>query len=155
MEGLKRDGFVFYRSFYDAITLLKKPSEKWSAVEAIIQYALDGTEIETLGAAQMALALVKPQIDANKRRYANGKKGGRKPKQNLTETEAEPNCTEHEPKEKDKVKEKVKDKEKDKDKAVFPIGNTYAHEGVRITAEQKQANLEAIRERVRKAGLTV
>lgn len=149
MGGVKREGFVFYRSFYEAINCLKKPVEKWAAMEAIILYALDGIESESLCVADMALAFVKPQIDANNRRYENGKKGGRKsksePNDNQTETKSEPNTTTTEPKE----KEKVKDKEKEKAVITNVITNAHAREdyGRRISQEQYKANLDAIRGR--------
>ena len=149
MEGMKREGFVFYRSFYDAICQLKRPGERWAAVNAIIRYALDGESENLAGPAGMALAFAKPQIDANNRRYENGKKGGRKPKSepndNQTETKKEPNITATEP------KEKVKDKDKEKEKAVITNVITNAHTreeyGRRISQEQYKANLDAIRGR--------
>ena len=147
MGGVKREGFVFYRSFYEAINCLKKPVEKWAAMEAIILYALDGIESESSGVADMALAFVKPQIDANNRRYENGKMGGRKPKSepndNQTETKQEPNITTTEP------KEKVKDKEKEKAVITNVITNAHTREeyGRRITQDQYKANLNAIRGR--------
>ena len=145
---------MFYRSFYEAIKRLKKPAERWAAIESIIKYALDGEIVEATGAADMALAFAKPQIDANNRRYENGKKGGRPAKENQTETKQKPKETEAEPKvkEKDKVKEKEKDKvkEKEKDKvkeSVFINMNTDGPSAVGY-AER----LKAIREQARRAG---
>lgn len=110
-----RDGIVFYRSFYEAVKDLP-PEDFKKSVEAIMEYGLNGTEIEASGVAKAIFIMAKPQIDKNNKRYENGSKGGRKPSSNQTETEAEPNDnqteTKHEPKEKDKEKEKVKDKEK-------------------------------------------
>ena len=149
MEGMKREGFVFYRSFYDAICQLKRPGERWAAVDAIIRYALDGESDNLTGPAGMALAFAKPQIDANNKRYENGKKGGRKtkdePNDNQTETKQEPNLTTTKPKE----KEKVKDKEKEKAVITNVITNahTRAEYGRRISQDQYKANLEAIRGR--------
>ena len=149
MEGMKREGFVFYRSFYDAICQLKRPGERWAAVDAIIRYALDGESDNLTGPAGMALAFAKPQIDANNKRYENGKKGGRKtkdePNDNQTETKQEPNLTTTKPKE----KEKVKDKEKEKAVITNVITNAHTREeyGKRISQDQYKANLEAIRGR--------
>ena len=71
-----RDSFVFYRSFADAIAGL--PTEEYKKVmQAIIGYALDGTEPTAGGIEYTVFCLVKPQIDANNKRYENGKKGGR------------------------------------------------------------------------------
>ena len=103
------------------------PEDFKKSVEAIMEYGINGTEIEVSGIAKAIFIMAKPQIDKNNKRYENGSKGGRKPNSNQTETkhepngnqtetEAEPNSnqteTKHEPKEKDKDKEKVKDKEK-------------------------------------------
>lgn len=71
---------------------------------AIADYALNDVEPKLTPAVRMFFTLVKPQIDANKRRMENGTKGGRprkpknnleiteeKPKQNLDKTKIEPN----------------------------------------------------------------
>ena len=71
-----RDSFVFYRSFADAIAGLP-PEEYKKVMQAIIGYALDGTEPPAGGIEYTVFCLVKPQIDANNKRYENGKKGGR------------------------------------------------------------------------------
>ncbi len=119
------DGFVFYRSFGNALN--KLPAENYKeCMQALIAYAFDGTEPESddpfVG---MFFELVKPQLDANARRREAGGKGGQaKPKQieaNGKQTEAKPkqieaNGKQTEAKEKDKEKDKGKDKEKDKAK---------------------------------------
>lgn len=92
------DSFIFYQSFYDAITELE-PMDKLDAYEAICAYALTGEIKELKGVVAAIFKLVKPQIDANKKRRENGKNGGRpkkektetKPKQNQTKTKAKPN----------------------------------------------------------------
>lgn len=77
----KRDSFVFYRSFYDAICLLE-PEQRVDAFLAICEYALDGTERPMTGAPAAILAIARANLDANQRKYENGKKGGR-PKKTL------------------------------------------------------------------------
>lgn len=90
-----RDSFVFYRSFADAIAGL--PLEEYKKVmQAIIGYALDGTEPTAGGIEYTVFRLVKPQIDANNKRYENGKKGGRpitkqEPSDNQDVTKKKPN----------------------------------------------------------------
>lgn len=91
-----RDSMVFYRGFYDAIKDL--PADvQLEAFHAIMEYALNDEDIEVSGVAKTVLTLVKPQIDANIKRYQNGKKGGRKPIKNQTETKPKPKLTKQEP----------------------------------------------------------
>ena len=111
-----RDGFVFYRSFFESFSDLSK-KDKLALFDALCNYALNDVEPELTGAPSAMFKLLKPQVDANNRRYENGKKGGR-PKGNQTETKTKPNdnqtITKTEPKEKEKDKDKVKVKDKDK-----------------------------------------
>lgn len=113
-----RDGFVFYRSFFESFEDLSK-KDKLILFDALCNYALNDIVPELTGTTNAIFKLLKPQVDANNRRYENGKKGGR-PKANQTETKTKPNDnqtkTKLKPKEKDKDKDKVKVKDKDKDK---------------------------------------
>lgn len=151
MEGMKREGFVFYRSFYDAICQLKRPGERWAAVDAIIRYALDGKSENLTGPAGMALAFAKPQIDANNRRYENGKKGGEYGKMGGRPRKENPTETAGKPQENPTTTPKEKDKDKEKEKAVITNVITNAHTreeyGRRISQDQYKANLNAIRGR--------
>lgn len=85
---MERDSFVFYGSFYEALSSLDDAT-RLECYDAMTQYALSGIEPELDGVAKAIFALIKPQIDANNRRYANGCKGG-KPKTNQTITETKP-----------------------------------------------------------------
>lgn len=87
---MMRDSFVFYRSFYNAIKKLS-PEDFKDCFVAIADYALDGKEVETDGIERTVFELIKPQIDANNKRYENGSKGGR-PK-----TENKPNANQEKP----------------------------------------------------------
>lgn len=70
-----RDSFCFYRSFYDAIKALPKKYQS-QAIDAVLAYGLDGVEpTDADGVIQAIFALIRPQIDANNKRYINGKKG--------------------------------------------------------------------------------
>ena len=87
---MARDSFIFYRSFYEAIKNLPPDMFKKS-VEAIMDYGLDEMEPDGDGLEKTIFLLVKPQIDANNKRYANGTKGGRpitKPEPNHNQTES-------------------------------------------------------------------
>lgn len=131
-----RDSVVFYRSFYEAIKELGTPEEFRSCVEAIMEYGLNEIEPECSGTPKAIFIMAKAQIDANNKRYDNGRKGGRpvtkpQPTRNQALTNQKPNdnqtVTEPEPKEKENVKENdkvnanVKVKENIKEKE-----NTYS-----------------------------
>ena len=112
---MKRESFVFYRSFFEAIEKLKK-NDKLTVYSHLCRYAL-GEEVGELDGVPGAIFdLIKPQVDANFQRYENGSKGGRpKTKQNQTEpnetkqNQTEPNRAMN--KEEDYDKEKEDDKE--------------------------------------------
>lgn len=73
---MSRDSFVFYRSFFDAITALPD-GQRESLFLSICDYALNGNEPSGLDGVQTAMfALIKPVIDSNNKRYEDGKKGG-------------------------------------------------------------------------------
>lgn len=71
---MKRDSFVFYTSFSDAISELE-PMQQLAVYNAIVQYASTGVMPELSGVPKAIMTLIKPQIDANSRRYENGHKG--------------------------------------------------------------------------------
>lgn len=85
-----RESMVFYKSFLASIRLLPK-KHQLQFYNALFDYGFDGIVPENLpgGAAALFNAL-KPQIDANNRKFENGKKGGR-PKGNQTKTKPKPN----------------------------------------------------------------
>lgn len=91
-----RDSFIFYRSFFESFEDLSK-KDRLILFEAVCNYALNDIEPELNGIPLAIFKLLKPQLDANIRRYENGCKGGRpkktetKPKQNLTKTKTKPN----------------------------------------------------------------
>ena len=69
---MARDSFIFYRSFYEAISELPKENQA-DTYDAIMQYALNQKEIELTGISKAIFSLVKPQLDANYKKYQNGK----------------------------------------------------------------------------------
>lgn len=79
---------IIYRSFYEGIKDLA-PNEAIKVWNAVFEYGLNEQEPELDGLPSIIFKLIKPQLDANLRKYENGQKGGR-PK-NLTETKAKPN----------------------------------------------------------------
>ena len=71
-----RDSFVFYKSFAEALAYVDDAA-RLKCYDAIVKYALYGEEIELNGVPKVVFELVRPQIDANNKRYEDGKKGGR------------------------------------------------------------------------------
>lgn len=71
-----RESFIFYRSFFEAIADL--PDEtKGRIFCAISDYALNEKEPSLSGVEKSIFTLIKPQLDANNKRYENGKSGGK------------------------------------------------------------------------------
>lgn len=111
-----RNNFIFYASFYDA---LKDVDDlvRLHIYDAIALYVIEGAEPELVGVESALFKLIKPQLDANQKRYENGKKGGRenqditkaepKPNQDVTKTQPKPNqdITKAEPNKKENKKE--------------------------------------------------
>lgn len=75
-DSVNRNSFVFYDSFYRAMSYLDD-KEKIQYIDAICYYSLYDIEIEMDEKIKGMFELVKPQIDANIKRRENGKKGGR------------------------------------------------------------------------------
>lgn len=68
----ERNSFIFYRSFYESIRELPKENRA-DVYDAICALALDGEEIGLEGIAKAIFILIKPQIEANNKRYMSGK----------------------------------------------------------------------------------
>jgi len=85
-QQMKRDSMIFYRSFYESVEGMS-PVIKAEVYDAIFKYALDFTDLEfTDNVAKAMFTLIKPQLDANIKRFENGKKP--KTKQSESKTEA-------------------------------------------------------------------
>lgn len=125
----ERSQFTFYDSFYRSISRIKKKADRADAYDAIVAYALLGTEpdLDSLpDAAAIAFEVIRPNLDASRRKAANGKKGGESKKQNESKPEANASNEEAngkqeqtESKNKDKDKDKNKNKNKNKHKCVY------------------------------------
>ena len=168
----ERESLLFYKSFDEAIELLSD-EDQLKAYRAITKYGLYGIEPNLDGVSGAVFLLAKPQIDANNRRYENGKRGGRpaatkskpndtnkKPKQNQTETKAKPkqNQTETKVKAKDKVKDKVKVKDNNINNIIVNPSRTLSDEFIEIWSlyprKQGRANAMKYYFRARKSGTT-
>ena len=73
---VNRKSFVFYDSFYKAMSYLND-KEKIQYIDAICNYSLYDITIDMDLKIEAMFALIKPQIDANIKKRENGKKGGR------------------------------------------------------------------------------
>lgn len=69
---MKRDSFIFYRSFFEAINEL--PQESQSEIyHAISDYSLNRVEPKLSGVSKTVWILILPQLQANNKRFDNGK----------------------------------------------------------------------------------
>lgn len=85
----ERGQFTFYRSFWEAVKGLPK-KDRLPILESIIEYALDGKAPSGLSQSQSAFfLLVKPNLDASRKKAASGKQGGSKPKAKGKQTQRE------------------------------------------------------------------
>lgn len=81
----ERKAFIFYRSFYEAGKQLET-EDKAIFYEAILAYIFEDESVDLPPSIRSLFVLIKPQLDANKKRYDNGCKGGA-PKKELTASE--------------------------------------------------------------------
>jgi hypothetical protein len=82
---MERDSMIIYRSFYEAIKELpmQTQAEVWNA---IYELGLNGNLVQLTGMAKTIFTLINPQIEANYKKYMNGKRP--KLKQSESKTEA-------------------------------------------------------------------
>lgn len=81
-----RDSFIFYRSFSEAIRELPE-SDRLELYEAIHDFSFDFKEPKLKGFSKTIWTLIRPQLEANNKRFMNGK-SPKKYKQNGSKTEA-------------------------------------------------------------------
>lgn len=76
---MQRSQFTFYESFARAMKRIKNKEDRADAYDAIVHYALYGLEpdLDRLpDSAAIAFELIRPNLDASKRKAENGKRGG-------------------------------------------------------------------------------
>ena len=118
-----RSQFTFYDSFYRALSRIKKKADRADAYDAIVADALLGEEpdLDKLAdAAAIAFEVIRPNLDASRRKAANGKQGGKAKKQTGSKPEANTSNEEANGKqEKEQDKEQVKEQDKDKEQMLY------------------------------------
>ena len=68
-----KDSFVFYRSYYEAMSGLKD-KQKLQIFNAICELSLNDNEQKLDGICKNIFIVIRPQIVANNKRYEDGKK---------------------------------------------------------------------------------
>ena len=119
---MNRTQYTFYESFYKAAKRIKDPTARAEVYDAICEYALYGNEpdIDVLSEmAAIAFELIKPNLDASRKKAESGKLGGRK-KQSKSNPEANGSKTEakrkqNEASEKQEQTESKKENKKEKE----------------------------------------
>lgn len=115
---MERGQFTFYRSFASALRRIRKDADRARAYDAICDYALDGKEPDLSGlsdAAAIAFELIKPTLDASKRKAENGKRGANA-KQEQSASKPIANSKQADSKQKAKGKRGKASSEKEKEK---------------------------------------
>jgi len=77
-----RDNFIFYRSFFEGVDNMPQKNQL-VLYKAIMEFALNEEEPKLNGIEKAIFSLIRPQLEANNKRYEDGKKGGR-PKEKET-----------------------------------------------------------------------
>jgi len=80
-----RDSMVFYRSFFDAIKELPERNQV-EVLKAICEFGFDGIEPEISGISKTVWILIKPNLQANRKKWESGCKA--KTKQKISKPKA-------------------------------------------------------------------
>ena len=126
-----RSQFTFYRSFYEAISKIKKSTDRVKAYDMICAYALNQEEPDLTDAPEavaIVFDLLRPVLDKAKAKSESGQKGGSKSKSDDKQTESKPEANDKQTArekegEKEKEGEREVEKEKEKGKEIFPSGS--------------------------------
>ena len=84
----QRGQFTFYRSFYNASTVMSR-KDALAFLVALIEYSLDGEikSVELPPMANAAFTLVRPNLDTARRKAEAGALGGKATKANSKQSE--------------------------------------------------------------------
>ena len=117
---MERTQFTFYESFYRAISRIKNDSDRAATYDAICAYALYGTmpDLETLpDASAISFELIKPNLDASRKKAAGGKKGSsKKDDKKIPESSCEDNAKNEQSSAEDSGNKKEEEIEKEGEK---------------------------------------
>ena len=120
---MNRTQFTFYESFYKALSRIRRASDRAKAYDLMVRFALYGEEpdLDALpDSIAIALELIRPNLEASRRKAEAGRLGGSKPEAKSKQTEAERKQEQdkdrEQVREEDKVKEKEKEKVRDQDR---------------------------------------
>lgn len=129
-EIMERTQFTFYESFYRAVSRIKKKTERADAYETIILYALTSREPDFTSlpdSAAIAFEMIRPHLDAARRKASSGKQGGFAKKQNEANrskpvaNSGKPEANSAKPEAREECKqEKEQEKEQDKEQMLKP-----------------------------------
>lgn len=75
---MNRKQFTFYASFFEAVSMLSRATDRCRVYEAICRFGLYGEEPDPnklTGGAALAWQLIRPVLDAGRRRAESGKRG--------------------------------------------------------------------------------
>ena len=139
---MEREQFTFYQSFAKAVSRIKSKAARCDAYDVIVNYALYGIEPDLdkiSDSAAMAFDLIKPNLDASRRKAESGKRGGKAEangKQNESKPQANVKQTASK-KEKEKENKKEDKKEKEKENECYPT-----REEVRAYAESRKSPVD-------------
>lgn len=115
---MSRSQFTFYASFASALSRIRKKADRADAYDAICNYALFGTEpdLDKLpDSAAIAFDLIRPTLDASKRKAESGKAGANA-RQAASKPVASCKQTGSKPVANAKLGETASEKEKEKEK---------------------------------------
>lgn len=90
---MEREQFTFYRSFFQALRRIKNDADRAAAYDAICEYALNGNlpDVDSLcDVAAVAFELIRPNLDASRKKAKAGQEGGSKPEANAEDTASKP-----------------------------------------------------------------
>ena len=122
MEDEVRNQFTFYRSFFEAVSKIKSKAARAEAYDAICKYALfnDAPDVDKMSdASAIAFMLIKPNLDASRRKAKSGKSGG-SIKQTASKPEANRKQSGSKQQANDKQEQQTSEKEEEKENECYP-----------------------------------